>query len=1497
MNVRRVRIGAAVASLAVVAGLSLPLPALADDVAAAQNAVSLETVAEEVNTQASGDAASEASEFQTNLKGDYTTYGDGTATVTANGLVAASNGGDYLVRWQEEDASVGDMVYSADVTFESADVDGAASLVLHSDANDMDSIQAYVANINPKTGECRLFKFENTANEGHISYNMIPSFNIGAAVSKRFHLSVTTIGKHMVYTVQALDEQGNVTASHTASTADFTLGDEGNNEEVYAHYGQNTALREGFCGVLSFNASVTYQNLTATPLAEENTPQLANLNITGDAVDMPFAFQDTAYVYSGYVHNSAQEVTISYETENANASVVVTDDQGNTYTGENGTVTVPVTHRGSSYRNEGLNLYTLTVTDSASGAEVVYKLRVFGENPDDTYYWEDQRDQFHYSVKNGWGNDPCGLVKTSDGVYHFYYQAYTDTDWGPMHWGYATSTDLVHWKQQPLALYPDEYGAQFSGCGVYANHETAPEIFDEGEEGMVFIVTANGREGQDGKQRLTLAYAKYDQSAHTMGAYQKYDDVLLDYSTDDIITPADGAFRDPKVFRFDNKWFLIVAGGPVRFYSSDDLIHWKGESYLNEPNSDSHVNTECPDLYPVKAEDGTVKWILSRGGSYYKVGQFEKVGTTNVEGGEYAFVQDEGTPDYTMNFGRDAYAAMTYFNQGTDFGTSGNVNCPELVAMNWMNTWDYNKLLQNTGNYTFNGTYNLPVELGLTKASDGTYRLTQDPVANLDTLRDTDNAVTVSDMKLGQDATVTPLDFHGTTYEIEATFMPDEGSTPTVGFNVRVGSGEKTRLSYDFATDTITLDRSQSGFILNGAFSTPRSQADVEHNADGSITLHVYVDSMSIEAFTGDYAVAGANQIFPSPASDGLEAFSENGTATLDATVYPLASIWDGQRSENPSTAPECINLSQDSISAYVGEVFDVSAYISPARAEQGITFTVDDPSVAKVEQTDGGFRVTTLKQGSAKITVTSTADPSLTRTLEVGVHEDNFKTNVSGVENPTNGFYADGETLYTDSIGANSFLYSDVAYPVAGSTYSIDVQFKTGLANLIWGMQSEDPYQGCYAVQFRGAGQTLRLFNFQADHTYTDQGTPVPEAADGSYHVTIQTVKADDGSTQIIATVNGTECLNYTLAEGDPVYTEGRVAIGMWDSDQTTFTNWYLDDATALPPLRTALEAAIANASQLDQGAYAPEAWNAFQGVIDLANSLVDDENATADQLMAAQTALETAQTALQQSVKDVLQAAVTAAKSIAQGDFSDETWNALQQAITNAQGVVDNASASNEDVTNAQQALLDAIKGLKTALVFTDVSADTPHAEDIQWMADNGLAQGYLNPDGRTYHFSGMDTMKRQDMAAFLHRLADFAGADLTLDDELSFVDVTDETPHADDIRWLAATGVSEGWTTPEGQEFRGMGDIVRQDMAAFLYRLAGSPEFEPTAEQKAAFTDVTDETPHAKEIWWLAANGVSEGWQDEDGTAHFSGMSTVVRQDMAAFLHRLYEKGLIK
>ena len=58
---------------------------------------------------------------------------------------------------------------------------------------------------------------------------------------------------------------------------------------------------------------------------------------------------------------------------------------------------------------------------------------------------------FHLAAPHGWINDPNGFCYAL-GKYHIFYQFYPyDSKWGPMHWGHATSTDLIHWEHQEVA--------------------------------------------------------------------------------------------------------------------------------------------------------------------------------------------------------------------------------------------------------------------------------------------------------------------------------------------------------------------------------------------------------------------------------------------------------------------------------------------------------------------------------------------------------------------------------------------------------------------------------------------------------------------------------------------------------------------------------------------------------------------------------------------------------------------------------------------------------------------------------------------------------------------------------------------------------------------------------------------------------------------------------------------------------------------------------------
>ncbi|RSX56127.1 internalin [Bifidobacterium dolichotidis] len=195
----------------------------------------------------------------------------------------------------------------------------------------------------------------------------------------------------------------------------------------------------------------------------------------------------------------------------------------------------------------------------------------------------------------------------------------------------------------------------------------------------------------------------------------------------------------------------------------------------------------------------------------------------------------------------------------------------------------------------------------------------------------------------------------------------------------------------------------------------------------------------------------------------------------------------------------------------------------------------------------------------------------------------------------------------------------------------------------------------------------------------------------------------------------------------------------------------------------------------------------------------------------------------------------------------------------------------------------------------VFTDVTDATPHQEHIYWLADHKISEGYKNTDD-WYRFEPMTDVYRQDMAAFLRRLAvknkigDAATWKPTAADWKRFTDVSKQTPHAEDILWLAHAGISTGYKNAHGStRFEPMTVVYRQDAAAFLHRLAKCAGKDGGVTPKQ-FSDVTVKTPHADDIAWLGGTGISTGYDNKNGTWRFEGMTHTYRQDMSAFLHRI-------
>ncbi len=126
-------------------------------------------------------------------------------------------------------------------------------------------------------------------------------------------------------------------------------------------------------------------------------------------------------------------------------------------------------------------------------------------------------------------------------------------------------------------------------------------------------------------------------------------------------------------------------------------------------------------------------------------------------------------------------------------------------------------------------------------------------------------------------------------------------------------------------------------------------------------------------------------------------------------------------------------------------------------------------------------------------------------------------------------------------------------------------------------------------------------------------------------------------------------------------------------------------------------LNALITEAESKVEADYTPNSWAAFQESLKNARAVQADEDAGTSQVNAAAQALEEAMKTLTPRVDtSKLTALVAQAKEIEQGNYTDESWDALQKAIAAAEEALDNPNLSQDDISGQEGNLQNAINGL---------------------------------------------------------------------------------------------------------------------------------------------------------------------------------------------------------
>jgi Tol biopolymer transport system component len=110
-------------------------------------------------------------------------------------------------------------------------------------------------------------------------------------------------------------------------------------------------------------------------------------------------------------------------------------------------------------------------------------------------------------------------------------------------------------------------------------------------------------------------------------------------------------------------------------------------------------------------------------------------------------------------------------------------------------------------------------------------------------------------------------------------------------------------------------------------------------------------------------------------------------------------------------------------------------------------------------------------------------------------------------------------------------------------------------------------------------------------------------------------------------------------------------------------------------------------------------------------------------------------------------------------------------------------------------------------------------------------------------------------------------------------TFTDVLGDNVFFDQVEWMVEAGVASGF--PD-QTFRPQDFVKRQQMANFLYNLAGQPAFTPPVTP--TFDDYPTDSTYYLQVEWMADAEVASGFPDQT----FRPQDFVKRQQMANFMH---------
>lgn len=507
-----------------------------------------------------------------------------------------------------------------------------------------------------------------------------------------------------------------------------------------------------------------------------------------------------------------------------------------------------------------------------------------------------QRPRYHFTAPGGWLNDPNGLGQR-EGIYHLFYQ-YNPLAavHGRIHWGHATSRDLVTWTDEPVALVPGDDGPDRDGCwsGV---------LVDDG--GIPTLVYSGNR---DGHQLPCVATGSAD--LRTWEA---------DPGNPVIEHPPPGfdvtGFRDHCVWREGGRWRQLVGsgfagvGGAAVLYDSDDLRAWRlvGPLLVGDVNERDRGDDywtgamwECVDLFrpPVRELPPPAR---EPGGTASDVLVFSACDEVSLHHALYltgSYVGDHFEPASLERLdlgGSCFYAPQSFTDEGG-----------RRVMFGWLQEERAEAACVAAG---WAGVMSVPREVTL--GSDGA--LWQAPVSEVASLR-TDPVVAAGRaLQPGKTLTLGS----GVAVDLELVMRIDPGgvvdvlvrATPDgqertvirLARGLESGSKKGSTMDTDGGAGQVQLALGRSHATLDPTVEGVARQGVLPVGPEGRVDLRVLVDHSALEVFANGRALTARTY----PTRDdalGVQLVLTAGAAVLDsATTWSMRDIWSTPRTLWPS--------------------------------------------------------------------------------------------------------------------------------------------------------------------------------------------------------------------------------------------------------------------------------------------------------------------------------------------------------------------------------------------------------------------------------------------------------------------------------------------------------------------------------------------------------------------------------------------------------------------